>query len=118
MPLKVPRTSPLTEAPRPSSLHVTERDGVVRFAVQARPRARESRVSGVKDGAVVVQIAAPPVDGAANAELVATLARALGVAKRDVAIARGEGSRSKLVEVRGISAADVRDRLTESPAKR
>lgn len=133
MAAKVPRTSPATEAPRgassgsggrasppqspPTAISspflgvATEREGAARFSVMARPRARESRVAAVREGAVVVQIAAPPVDGAANAELVALLARVLGVAKRDVAIVRGEGGRAKIVEVRGLRAADVEARL-------
>jgi uncharacterized protein len=90
---------------------VTTREGAVRVEVQARPRARESRVTGVREGALVVQLAAPPVDGAANAALVETLAEALSVPRRDVAIVRGETGRSKLVEVRGLGADEVRARL-------
>ncbi len=87
------------------------RDGGVRIEIAARPRARESRVVGVREGALVVQLAAPPVDGAANAELVETLARALGLARRAVVLVRGDTSRTKLVEVTGLSVADVRARL-------
>ena len=83
----------------------------MRFEVQARPRARSSRVTGVREGALVVQLAAPPVDGEANAELVETLARVLGVAKRDVVLLRGASSRSKVVEVRGLGTHEVEARL-------
>ncbi len=94
----------------------TTREGAVRFEVHARPRARESGVAGTREGALVVRLAAPPVDGAANAELVVTLASALGVAKRDVELVRGEGSRAKLVEVRGLGAEEVRARLAAAGA--
>ncbi|HEY8042266.1 MAG TPA: DUF167 domain-containing protein [Polyangiaceae bacterium] len=90
---------------------VTTRDGGVRFEVQAKPRARTSRVAAVRQGALVVQLAAPPVDGAANAELVRTLAEALAVPRRDVLLVRGEASRAKLVEIRGLVADEVRARL-------
>jgi uncharacterized protein (TIGR00251 family) len=93
---------------------VVTREGAVRVEVRAKPRARESRVTGVRAGALVVQLASPPVDGAANADLVATLAAVLGVAKRDVAIVRGEAARDKLVEVRGLAEADVRARLVRA----
>jgi uncharacterized protein len=83
----------------------------VRIEVLAKPRSRESRVGGVQGSAFVVYLNAPPVDGAANAELVATLARALGIAKRDVTIVRGHTARTKLVEVRGLSTAQVHARL-------
>ena len=90
---------------------VVTREGAVRFEVHAKPRARKSRIVGVRDEALVVQLAAPPVDGAANAELVELLAKVLSLPKRDVTLARGESGRVKLVEIRGISADEVRARL-------
>jgi uncharacterized protein len=95
------------EAPR----LVQTREGAVRLEVRARPRARASRVIGVRGGAVVVDLAAPPVDGAANAELIATLARALSIPRREVELVRGDSSRLKVVEVRGIAESDVAARL-------
>ena len=91
-------------------LEVT-REGGVRFEVRAKPRARTSGVTAVRESALVVQLAAPPVDGAANAELVETLAAALSVPRRDVVLVRGESARTKLVEVRGLAADEVRARL-------
>jgi uncharacterized protein (TIGR00251 family) len=90
---------------------LSEKDGAVRFEVRAKPRASKSRVLGWKGDALEVSLAAPPVDGAANEELVRVLADALGVARRQIAIARGEGSRTKLVEVSGASLDQVRSRL-------
>ncbi len=95
---------------------VTTREGAVRLEVQARPRARSSRLAGVREGALVVQLAAPPVDGAANAELVATLAGVLSLPRRDVTLVRGEASRTKLVEVRGLPEAEVLARLMRALA--
>jgi hypothetical protein len=90
---------------------VVTREGAVRFEVLAKPRARTSRVAGVREEALVVQLAAPPVDGAANAELIETLAAALSVPRRDVTLVRGEAARTKLVEVRALGADEVRARL-------
>jgi uncharacterized protein YggU (UPF0235/DUF167 family) len=87
------------------------RQGALRFAVTARPRARSSRVAAVRAGALVVELAASPVLGAANAELVATLARSLGLPRRDVVLVHGETSRVKLVEVHGLHEHDLRARL-------
>jgi uncharacterized protein (TIGR00251 family) len=101
------------EATDISALRMTVLEGSVRFEVHAKPRASTSRVGGVREGALVVALAAPPVDGAANDELVATLARALGVAKRDVSIVRGDASRTKLVTVRGLSPAEVLARFSK-----
>jgi uncharacterized protein YggU (UPF0235/DUF167 family) len=95
---------------------VTTRDGAVRFEVQARPHARETGVAGARNGALVVRLAARPVHGAANAELVVTLAAALGIAKRNVELVHGEGSRAKVVEVRGLGVDEVRARLAAAGA--
>lgn len=100
------------DAPPPTAPKLTTtRDGAVRFEVHARPRAKRSGITGVREGRVVVQLAAPPVDGAANAELVSTVADALGVPRRDVTLVQGATSRVKVVEVRGLSAAEVAARL-------
>ena len=92
------------------TLTVTK-EGAVRFEVQARPRARASRVSAVKAGVLLVQLAAPPVDGKANDALIETLAQAFGVPRRDVVLVRGDTSRFKVVELRGLTREEVEARL-------
>jgi uncharacterized protein len=91
-----------------SELVVHEESGVVRFAVRVSPRASREAFAGVHDGALKVSLTAPPVEGAANAALVALFAKALGVPKRAVRIVAGESSRTKRVEVEGVSADRVR----------
>ena len=78
-------------------------DGVV-LAVRVIARAGRSGLAGTRDDAVLVRLAAAPVDGAANAELVAVLAAAFGVPRREVAILSGDRSRHKRVQVRGVDA--------------
>ena len=87
------------------------RTGAVRFEVHARPRARVTQFTGVRDGALVAHLAAPPIDGAANEELVTGLAKMLHVPKRCIALVRGETSRIKFVEVVGLSPEEVQTRL-------
>src|SRR5437870_464115 len=82
-----------------------------RIEVRVRPRASRSRVLGERDGVLDVAIAAPPVDGAANRALVALLAATLGVAKSRVCVLRGESGRNKLIEVVGVSAEELEERL-------
>ena len=72
------------------------------------PRAAVTAIVGVHGERLKVSLAAPPVDGAANAELVAFFARALGVPKRDVAIVAGETSRRKTLAIAGVTTAQVR----------
>jgi uncharacterized protein (TIGR00251 family) len=73
----------------------------LRLKVRVKPRAAKSRVLGLKDDTLEVAVAAPPVDGAANEELVRTLADHYGVPKRAVEILSGETARIKLVRVVG-----------------
>lgn len=70
--------------------------------VHATPRASRTRVAGVHGGRLKVQLAAPPVDGAANAELERFLAAELGVPRAAVEIAAGHGGRRKTVVVSGL----------------
>jgi uncharacterized protein (TIGR00251 family) len=85
-----------------------------RISVHVVPRARRTEVTGVHGDAIRIRLAAPPVDGAANAELVRFLAERLGVARADVEIKSGAGARRKLVEIAGRSPDDVR-RLLLTP---
>jgi len=91
-----------------SELAIEEESGRARFGVRVSPRASRDAILGVHDGALKVALTAPPVEGAANAALIALLAKALGVAKRAVTIVSGEASRQKRVEIEGVTASDVR----------
>lgn len=79
--------------------------------VHVVPRAAVTAVAGLHGDAVRIRVAAPPVDGAANAELVRFVAARLGVPRDAVTIVRGAGGRRKAVAVRGLDAAAVRARL-------
>jgi len=75
--------------------------------VRVVPRAGRSGVAGLRDGALLVRLAAAPVDGAANAELIAVLAAALHLPKRSIQIVSGERSRAKRVRIDGMDGAAV-----------
>jgi len=83
----------------------------LRFQVLAKPRAKKSRIVGEKGGAVEVAIGAPPVEGAANHELIRFLAKTIGVPQSRVVLVRGEGAKIKLIEVLGVTEAEVRKRF-------
>jgi uncharacterized protein (TIGR00251 family) len=72
--------------------------------VRVIPRASRPGLAGTRDGALLVRLSAPPVEGAANAELIQVLAKALGVPKRQVTIVAGERGRLKRVRVEGLTA--------------
>jgi len=81
------------------------------IAVKVVPRAAQSRVEGWHGDALKVRLAAPPVEGKANAALIALLARTLGVAQGNVDIVGGETSRIKRVRISGLSADEIKTRL-------
>ena len=85
-------------------------DGVI-VRVRVIPRAGTSGVAGTRAGALLVRLTAPPVEGAANAELIDVMASALGVPKRAVSIVSGERARQKRVRIAGIDAATAETRL-------
>jgi len=77
-----------------------------------KPRASRDAVEGEKDGALVIRLKAPPVDGEANEALVRVLARMAGVAPSSVKILRGAAAREKLLRFEGLAADVLRERLS------
>jgi uncharacterized protein (TIGR00251 family) len=77
------------------------------------PRASATAVAGRHGDGVRIRVAAPPVDGAANEELVRFMAKRLGVSRAAVTIARGQSSRRKSVTIEGISTDVALARLLE-----
>ena len=71
------------------------------------PRAGRSGIAGLRGGALLVRLAAAPVDGAANAELIDVLAKALAIPKRSIEIVAGERSRSKRVRITGFDRSKI-----------
>jgi uncharacterized protein len=86
--------------------------------VRVIPRAGRSEVSGVRDDALLVRLNAPPVEGAANAELISVLAEVLGVARRAITIVTGLTSKQKRLRISGITVDRAASRLRQSPPTR
>lgn len=82
-----------------------------KIRVQVHPSARCNEVSGEKDGIWQIRIAAPPVKGRANQELIAYLSRILSVSKSALAIEKGLTSRQKLITVSGLTPEQIRTRF-------
>jgi uncharacterized protein (TIGR00251 family) len=79
--------------------------------VRAQPGARRPGVQGEQNGALKVAVSAPPQDGRANAALVETLRRALGVRTSQVELLSGQTGRDKRFLIRGLTRAEVEERL-------
>jgi uncharacterized protein len=79
------------------------------------PRARRTEISGRRGDAILVRLAAPPVDGAANDALIAFLAERLEIPRRQIALARGATTRDKTIAIDGLSPAEIARRLGIEP---
>ena len=82
-------------------------DGSLVVSLHIQPGAKETEIAGLHGEALKIRLAAPPVDGKANAALVAFLAKTCGVPRSAVALVSGETSRSKRVRLQGIDAATL-----------
>ena len=69
------------------------------LTLHVQPGASRTEVAGLHGDALRIRLAAPPVDGKANAELVRFLAEAFGVPRRQVTLVRGDTSRLKVVRI-------------------
>ena len=85
--------------------------GGATLRVRVSPRAPRDELAGERDGALVVRVTAPPLEGEANAAVVRLLARRLGLAPSTLSIARGSRGRDKVVLLAGIDPEDLRERL-------
>ena len=79
--------------------------------VRVTPRSSRNQVLGLRDGAVAIKLQAPPVDGAANAALLAYVAELVGLPRRAIHLLRGDTSRSKWIAADGLTPAELRERL-------
>lgn len=84
-----------------------QKKGEIIIPVRVVPRASRNEISGEHGGALKVRITAPPVDGAANAELVVVLSKEFKVPKSSVEVVSGSTSRSKTIRISGLSDAAV-----------
>ena len=84
------------------------------FAVKVHPRAKKNAITGEVGDALKLALTAPPVDGKANDACIEFFAKLLKVPRSSVTIAAGQNSRNKVIRVAGLSAEEVRQRLSLS----
>jgi uncharacterized protein (TIGR00251 family) len=91
--------------------YVTERDGSALVRVRLQPRSKRDEIVGEREGALLVRVSAPPVDGKANAALCKLLAKRARVPAGRASVVKGASSRDKVVRLEGVAAADAGERL-------
>jgi len=89
----------------------TARDGTISIRLYVQPKASKNRIVGIYDGCLKIAVTAPPVEGKANKAVVKILAGLFGVPVRDVIVKSGAQARRKLVVVRGLYGAEIRQLL-------
>jgi uncharacterized protein (TIGR00251 family) len=102
----------MSEKPAADALSLTvDAQGRIFISVRVVPRAPQTRLAGIRNGALVVRLAAPPVDGAANETLVEFLSSVLDCPRRNITLTSGNKSRDKRVRIEGMSHEVVGARL-------
>ncbi len=84
-------------------IRFTAAEGVITFTVRAQPRATKSVITGEVEGALKLKLAAPPVDGAANEELMRFLAKLFAVPRRNVSLLSGATAKTKIIRIAGLT---------------
>lgn len=84
-------------------IRFTADEGAITFTVRAQPRATKSAVVGEVEGALKLKLAAPPVDGAANEELIRFLAKLFAIPRRNVSILSGATAKTKIIRIHGLT---------------
>lgn len=84
--------------------------------VKVKPKGSRDAVLGVRAKALLISVTAPPEKGKANRAAIAVLAAALGTPKSAIEVVTGETYAEKVLRIRGLTAAQIRDRLTLEPA--
>lgn len=94
-------------------LEVRERDGAAIFPVRVQPRASKDEIAGELGGALKVRLRAPAVEDRANEALVEFLAELLKTPKSAVRILSGDRSRTKSIEIRGVTPQQIHALLVQ-----
>lgn len=86
-------------------------DGKIRLAVRVRPKSTPQGVAGIHNAHLNIRLNAPAVDGKANRALITFLAKTLRLKKTEVLLVTGEKSRTKVLELSGLTLDEARARL-------
>ncbi len=76
------------------------------------PRSGKNEIAGVLEGRLKIRITAPPVDGAANRELITFLARLLGINRSSICLQKGSKGKRKLLKIKGIDEKTLLEKLS------
>jgi uncharacterized protein (TIGR00251 family) len=96
-------------------IEINEKNGTVTFKIRAQPRAAKTEMAGEYAGALKLRIAAPPVDGKANDEVIKFFSKLFDIPNRNVEIVSGDSSRDKIIRIHNVSMAQAQALLNQTP---
>ncbi|MCL4537153.1 MAG: DUF167 domain-containing protein [Nitrospirae bacterium] len=82
--------------------HTKVKDGII-IQVKVIPRSSKKEIAGVEDNTIKIKLTAPPVEGAANEQLIDLLSEEFNIKKSSIIILKGESSRHKTVKIVGVN---------------
>ena len=88
----------------------------MKISLRVQPNATRNELVDFTNGVLKVKVAAPPVKGKANAELIVFLSEILGISKSSLSIVTGHTSRNKIIAIAGLSQDEIIKRLTSEPS--
>ena len=83
----------------------------VKITLRVRPNAARNEITDFTNGVLQIKVAAPPIKGKANKELIAFLSHKLGISKSDLQIIKGDTSQHKVIAINGLSQEEISERL-------
>lgn len=90
---------------------IADTPGGCLIRIKVIPRAPQTLIEGMRDGALLVKLSAPPVEGQANEALLRFISEVCDVPRRAVSLRMGEKSRQKVVQVQRVTRADAASRV-------
>ncbi|MDI6728588.1 MAG: DUF167 domain-containing protein [Thermodesulfovibrionales bacterium] len=82
--------------------HTKVKDGII-IQVKVIPRSSKKEIAGVDGNTIKIKLTAPPVEGAANEQLIELLSETLSIKKGNIEIVKGDSSRYKTVKIKGVN---------------
>ena len=89
---------------------------IIKISLRVQPNATRNELVGFANGVLKVKVAAPPVKGKANEELIVFLSEILGISKSSLNIVTGHTSRNKVIAIAGLSQDEIIKQLTAEPS--
>ena len=99
---------------RPAQPHneiISVKPGAVELTISVVPRSSRCEIAGIHNNSLRIKLTSPPVDNEANKQCCEFIAKQLGIARRQVAIIRGQTSRHKVLRIEGVVEQEVQEKL-------